>query len=124
MFQLENQRLLSEAAEAHDKAVLADLETKQNETTFSASSKSAKSLNNKIVDSLFIYDKNKSKLEIFCGNVLQFMQKLKSSDTSELLKLLHQIKWKIVNGRAMKLLRKTQILRFNNENQLEILLII
>ena len=69
-----------------------ELETKQNETTFSSSSKSAKSLNNKLVDSLFIYDKDKSKLEISCGNILQPMLKLKSSDTSELLEPLHQIK--------------------------------
>ena len=69
-----------------------ELETKQNETTFSSSSKSAKSLNNKIVDSLFIYDKDKSKLEISCRNILQLMLKLKSSDTSELLEPLHQIK--------------------------------
>ena len=72
-FELEKERLLSEAAEARDKAVLAELETKHNETTSSSSSrtssKSAKSLNNKIVDSLFLYDKNKSKAEISCENI-------------------------------------------------------
>ena len=108
-FQLGNQSLLSEAAEALDKAVLVELETKKNETTFFSSSKVAKSLNKKIVDSLFIYNKNKSKLKISCGNVLQPMLKLKSSDTSELLKPLHQIKMENSQWKGNEIIKKDAI---------------
>ena len=94
--ELEKKRFLSEAAEGRDKAALVELETKHNETTFSSSyrtsSKSAKSLNIKIADSLFLYDKNRSKAEISCENILQPLPKPINSDTSELLKPLLQIK--------------------------------
>ena len=86
-----------------------ELETKKNETKFFSSSKLAKSLNKKIVDSLFIYDKNKSKLEIFCGNVLQTMLKLKISDTSELLKPLHQIKMENSQWKGNEIIKKDAI---------------
>ena len=85
---------LSEAAEARDKAVSSELETEHNETISSSSyitfSKSAKSLNNKIVN--LLYDQNKSKAELSCKNILQPLLKPVSSDTSELLKLLLQTK--------------------------------
>ena len=95
LFELEKKRILSEVAEAREKAALAELETKHNETTSSSSitsSKSAKSLKYKIVDSLFLYNKNKSEADISCENILQPLPKSINSDTSELLKPLLEIK--------------------------------
>ena len=59
LLKLEKERLLSEAAEAHDKATLAELETKHNETTSSSpkTSSKSKSLDRKTVDSFFLQRK-------------------------------------------------------------------
>ena len=72
-----------------------ELEAKHNENKSSSSktsSKSAKSLNSKIADSLFLYNKNKSKTEISCESILQPLPKPINSNTSELLKPLLKIK--------------------------------
>ena len=95
MFELEKERLLSKAAETRDKAALAKLETQHNEPaslSSRTSSKSAKSLNNKRVDSLFLYDKNKSNAELSREDILQNLPKPINSDTIELLKPLLQTK--------------------------------
>ena len=49
-------------------------------------------------------------------NILQTLPKPINSDINEFLKPLLQTKTGIVNVRAMKLLRKTQVLKFKNKN--------
>ena len=78
------------------RSISAEGETQHNETVFCSSSrtpfKSTKSLNNKIVDSLFLYGKKKkSKAELF-EKFLEPLPKPTNSDTSKLLKPLLQTK--------------------------------
>ena len=89
MFDFEKERLLFEAAEACDKAALAKLEIQHNETVSSSISRTfskfAKSLNNRIGNSLFLYEKNKSKAELSSKNILQPFPKPINSGASEFL---------------------------------------
>ena len=76
-------------------SIWAEGETRHNEIVSCSSSrtpfKSMKSLSNKIVDSLFLYGKKRSKVELF-EKFLEPLPKPTNSDTSKLLKPLLQTK--------------------------------